>query len=80
MDAFKASGSPLAIICGTDQAYADHVAALAAALKAAGAKAVWLTGRRDSAPAEAAIDHAIHMRSDALEDSRLAARAMGVDA
>lgn len=80
VDAFKASGSALAIICGTDQAYGDHAAALAAALKAAGAKAVWLAGRRDSAPADAAVDHAIHMRSDALEDSRLAARAMGVNA
>lgn len=80
VDAFKTSGSPLATICGTDQAYADHAATLATALKAAGAKAVWLAGRRDSAPADAAIDHAIHMRSDALEDSRLAARAMGVDA
>ena len=79
VEAFRASGSPLAIICGTDDAYDAHAAALAAALKAAGAKAVWLAGRRDSAPAEAAVDHAIHMRSDALEDARLAARAMGVD-
>jgi len=80
VDAFKTSGSPLAIICGTDQAYGDRAAELATALKTAGAKAVWLAGRRDSAPDGAQIDHAIHMRSDALEDSRLAARAMGVDA
>lgn len=78
--AFRASGSPLAVICGTDPAYAGHAAELASALKAAGAKAVWLAGRRDSAPAEADIDHAIHMRSDALDDAQAAARAMGVDA
>jgi methylmalonyl-CoA mutase len=78
VEAFKASGSALAIICGSDEAYGDHAAELASALKAAGANAVWLAGRRDSAPADAAIDHAIHMRSDALEDARLAARAMGV--
>ncbi|MFC4724334.1 methylmalonyl-CoA mutase family protein [Glycocaulis abyssi] len=78
VDAFKDSGSPLAIICGSDEAYGDHAAELASALKAAGANAVWLAGRRDSASADAAIDHAIHMRSDALEDARLAARAMGV--
>lgn len=78
--AFAASGSPLAVICGTDAAYAESAAQLATALKAAGAKAVWLAGRRDAAPQDAAIDHAIHMRSFALEDARLAARAMGVDA
>jgi methylmalonyl-CoA mutase len=78
--AFKASRSPLAVICGTDEAYGAHASELAAALKSAGANAVWLAGRRDSAPAEAQIDHAIHMRSDALDDARLAAQAMGVDA
>lgn len=80
VEAFRTSSSPLAIICGTDAAYADQAAELANALKAAGAKTVWLAGRRDAAPQEATIDHAIHMRSFALEDARLAARAMGVDA
>ncbi|MGY6660805.1 MAG: methylmalonyl-CoA mutase family protein [Glycocaulis sp.] len=80
VEAFRSSGSALAIICGTDDAYGAHAAGLATALKTAGAASVWLAGRRDSAPAETAIDHAIHMRSDALEDARLAARAMGVDA
>ena len=76
--AFKASGSPLAIICGTDAAYGDHAADLAKALKAAGAKAVWLAGKLDAVSDASAIDHAIHMRSNALEDGRLALAAMGV--
>lgn len=76
--AFKASGSSLAIICGTDTAYAESAAGLASALKAAGAKAVWLAGKPDAAPDASAIDHAIHMRSSALEDGRLALAAMGI--
>ncbi|MFN3834320.1 MAG: methylmalonyl-CoA mutase family protein [Glycocaulis sp.] len=78
VSAFKASASTLAIICGTDAAYGDHAADLAMALKAAGAKAVWLAGRLDAVSDASAIDHAIHMRSNALEDGRLALAAMGV--
>lgn len=76
--AFKTSASPLAIICGTDAAYGDHAADLAKALKAAGAKAVWLAGKPDAVSDAGAIDHAIHMRSSALEDGRLALAAMGI--
>lgn len=76
--AFKASGSSLAIICGTDAAYGDHAADLARALKAAGAKAVWLAGKPDAVSDASAIDHAIHMRSNALEDGRLALASMGI--
>ncbi len=72
-DAFKASGAKLAVICGTDEAYAESAAALAAALKAAGARAVWLAGKAEIA----GVDHQIHMRSRALEDGRLAHQATG---
>lgn len=78
VSAFKTSGSPLAIICGTDAAYGDHAADLARALKAAGAKAVWVAGKLDAVSDASAIDHAIHMRSNALEDGRLALAAMGI--
>jgi len=44
-DAFSKSGTAAACICGSDQDYADHAEAAAAALKAAGAKRVLLAGR-----------------------------------
>lgn len=73
--ALKASGSALAVICGTDAAYEADAAALAQALKAAGARAVWLAGK----PAEiAGIDHFIHLRSDALDDGARAHAVLGI--
>ncbi len=78
VSAFKASGSPLVVICGMDTAYAERAADLARALKAAGANAVWLAGKLDAVSDSSAIDRAIHMRSNALEDGRLALAAMGV--
>ncbi|KAA5804676.1 methylmalonyl-CoA mutase [Alkalicaulis satelles] len=75
LDAFKASGAALAVICGTDAAYGEHAAALAAALKSAGAREVWLAGR----PLDiSGIDHFIHMRSDALADGARAHAVTGV--
>ena len=44
-ESFRASGAPLACLCGTDEAYADHAAPFAMALKSAGASAVYLAGR-----------------------------------
>lgn len=73
--ALKASGARLAVICGTDAAYEASAAALAQALKAAGASAVWLAGK----PAEiAGVDHFIHLRSDALDDGARAHAALGI--
>ncbi|XBQ15429.1 MAG: methylmalonyl-CoA mutase subunit beta [Oceanicaulis sp.] len=74
-DAFAASGARLAVICGTDDAYAEKAEALAKLLKAGGASEVWIAGR----PSDyAGIDHFIHMRSDSLEDGRRAHAAAGV--
>jgi len=71
-DAFKASGLKAAVICGTDDAYAETGADLASALKKAGAAAVWLAGRpgKDAADTltRAGVDHFTHMRSDKLEE------------
>jgi len=70
-DAFAASGAHAAILCGTDDAYAEHAEALARALKDRGARAVWLAGRpsRDAAALKAAgVDHFSHLRSDKLEE------------
>ncbi len=44
-EGFRDSGATLACLCGTDEAYTDVAEALASALKAAGAKAVYLAGR-----------------------------------
>tara|TARA_R110002073_G_scaffold54781_1_gene140884 strand:+ start:11288 stop:13123 length:1836 start_codon:yes stop_codon:yes gene_type:complete len=74
--AFQDSGAELAIICGTDEAYAEDARALVDALKAAGAKAVWIAGAPNDALPGA--DHFIHLRSNTLEDISLALDVMGV--
>jgi methylmalonyl-CoA mutase len=43
--AFQASGAPVACICSSDAIYAEEAATAAAALKAAGAKHLWLAGK-----------------------------------
>ena len=43
--AFKASGAALACLCGADKTYESEAAAAAAALKAAGARHIYLAGR-----------------------------------
>ena len=50
--AFRDSGAEAACLCGTDEAYADHAAAYAAALKGAGARVVYLAGRPGEREAE----------------------------
>ncbi|MFD0417238.1 methylmalonyl-CoA mutase small subunit [Streptomyces sp. NPDC127108] len=44
-DAFRASGARVACLCSSDALYADEAAAVAAALKSAGAERVFLAGR-----------------------------------
>jgi methylmalonyl-CoA mutase len=58
-DAFKASGAPIACLCSSNEIYAREVEAATAALKKAGAKAVFLAGRggnREAAWRKAGID------------------------
>ncbi|MGY3623027.1 methylmalonyl-CoA mutase family protein [Bradyrhizobium sp. USDA 10063] len=43
--AFKASGAVIACLCSSDKVYAEHAAAAARALQAAGAKHIYLAGR-----------------------------------
>ena len=43
--AFKASGAPLACLCSSDTIYASEAAEAANALRAAGAKCIYLAGR-----------------------------------
>ena len=48
-DAFKDSGAKIAVICGTDDAYDKHGAAVADALQQAGATHLWLAGKQEIA-------------------------------
>jgi len=43
--AFAADPTTVACVCGTDRAYAEQAAAVATALRATGARRVWLAGR-----------------------------------
>jgi methylmalonyl-CoA mutase len=45
VEAFAKSGSSVACLCSSDKIYAEHAESEAAALKAAGAKHVWLAGQ-----------------------------------
>lgn len=62
--AFQASKSVLALLCSSDSQYRSQAAALAAALKAAGAEQVWIAGRPELADAD--IDAAILAGCDAV--------------
>ncbi|MEU4227634.1 methylmalonyl-CoA mutase family protein [Nonomuraea sp. NPDC026600] len=44
-DYFAASGATVACLCSSDRLYDDHATAVAKALRAAGAKRIWLAGR-----------------------------------
>lgn len=72
--AFRASGCRIAVICGTDKAYEAGAADAAAALKKAGAQAVWLAGKAE-APG---IDLNIFAGCDVLHALRLAHAELGV--
>ncbi len=63
-------GAPLAILCGSDEAYAEAAADLARALKRRGVGCVVLAGRpgdREQAWREAGIDRYVHAGCDALD-------------
>lgn len=62
-EAFKASGAPIACICSSDDVYAEQAEATAAALKAAGAKRVYLAGKGDYP----SVDEYVHLGVDALD-------------
>ncbi|MFI6448216.1 methylmalonyl-CoA mutase small subunit [Kitasatospora sp. NPDC050543] len=68
-EAFTAGGAPVACICSSDKLYGEHAEALAAALKAAGARRVLLAGRpgdQGEAYRQAGIDGYIHAGCDAV--------------
>ena len=61
--AFAASGADIACICSSDDVYADLAEATAAALKAAGAKRVYLAGKGDYP----SVDEYIYLGANALD-------------
>ncbi len=69
-EAFAASGASAAVICSSDARYAEHAAATAAALKAAGCATVYLAGnpgdQRDAYQA-AGIDEFVYVGCDLLD-------------
>ncbi|MDT0317261.1 methylmalonyl-CoA mutase family protein [Streptomyces sp. DSM 44918] len=67
--AFGASGAPVACLCSDDARYAEQAAAVAAALKAAGARRVLLAGRPGEREAEyraAGVDTFVFVGVDAV--------------
>ncbi len=66
---FKDTDTPLACLCGSDQAYESTAAPAAAALKAAGARHIYIAGRpgaRDAQWRAAGVQSAIHEGCDLL--------------
>lgn len=59
---FAASGATVACVCGPDRAYPELATPVAEALRAAGARRVWLAGRGD----HPGVDGQIHVGCDAL--------------
>jgi methylmalonyl-CoA mutase len=68
--AFKASGAALACLCGADKTYESEAAAAAAALKAAGARHIYLSGRpgeREAQCRDTGVQTFIYAGCDALD-------------
>ncbi len=61
--AFRDSTTPVACVCGTDEAYADRAAEVARALREAGATTVFLAGRPSDVDG---VDGHVHRGCDAL--------------
>lgn len=71
--AFEASSAPIACICSSDKTYAAHAVAVAQALKAAGARHIYLAGRpgeQEPALRDAGISDFIFAGGDALATLR----------
>ncbi|MFI6785880.1 methylmalonyl-CoA mutase subunit beta [Nonomuraea sp. NPDC050383] len=60
--AFAVSGTTVACLCSTDRLYAQHAEAVAAALRKAGARLVWLAGQGSYD----GVDACLHTGCDAL--------------
>jgi len=64
---FRDSGAPVACLCSSDEIYAGEAAPAAAALRAAGARGIYLAGRPGALETElrqAGVDGFVHVGSD----------------
>ena len=79
--AFAASGSELAVICSSDEVYAEQAVAAASALKHAGARRVYLAGNPGDARPQleaAGVDEFIHVGVDVLDALQRAHATLGL--
>ncbi|MEV7808697.1 methylmalonyl-CoA mutase subunit beta [Microbispora sp. NPDC088329] len=73
-EAFRDCGTPVACLCSSDRLYGEHAAAVAAALREAGARTVWLAGRGEYE----GVDAALYAGCDALGVLRATFDELGV--
>jgi methylmalonyl-CoA mutase len=81
-EAYKAAGTTLACLCSTDKVYEKEAATAAAALKAAGAKHIYLAGRpgeRETALRAAGVQAFIYEGCDALATLKAAYDILGIE-
>ncbi|MCI4646452.1 MAG: methylmalonyl-CoA mutase family protein [Hyphomonadaceae bacterium] len=73
--AWKASGTRLAILCGSDPRYAEEAEAAATALKEAGVQRLYLAGKHQAE----GVDSNIHVGVDVIAALELAHAELGID-
>ncbi|MEN3538950.1 methylmalonyl-CoA mutase subunit beta [Microbispora sp. ZYX-F-249] len=73
--AFRDRGTPVACLCSSDRLYGEHAAAVAAALREAGARRVWLAGKGEYE----GVDATLYAGCDALEVLRTTFDDLGVN-
>ena len=71
---FKARGTKIAVLCGSDTRYDTEAATAAKALKANGAVAVWIAGKHEAD----GVDRHIFMGCDVVHEATMALAELGV--
>ncbi len=82
MAAFKTSGASLVCLCSNDKVYEKEAVAAAQALKAAGARHIYLAGRprdQEAALRAAGVQSFIYEGCDALATLRAAYDILGIE-
>ena len=82
LEAFEASGAPLACLCSSDKVYEKEALAAAQALKTAGARHIYLAGRQrdqEAALREAGVQSFIYDGCDVLATLRSAYDILGIE-
>ncbi|GII27950.1 methylmalonyl-CoA mutase family protein [Planotetraspora mira] len=73
-EAFRDSGTSVACLCSSDRLYGEHAAAVAGALREAGAATIWLAGKGHYE----GVDATLHAGCDALDVLRTTFDDLGV--